>query len=106
MSANIFHSPAGTVEAWQYDGTAQRANEIAEAAGLTIVQQAPPAVAFRVPENLTFSPGDYYEADTREIAVLSGGWFWIERAAKVIGCEWEQYFRDHFTQAPQPAVAQ
>ncbi|OHU12712.1 hypothetical protein BKG82_26995 [Mycobacteroides chelonae] len=105
MSANIFHGPSGTVEAWQYDGTAARAQEIADAAGLEIVQQAPRAVALRVPETLSFSPGDYYEADTREIAILTGGWFWVDRAAKIIGCEWDQYFREHFAHAAQPASA-
>lgn len=105
MSTNIFHGPTGTVEAWQYDGTFERAQEIAAATGLVIVQQAPPAVAFQVPETLAFSPGDYYEVDTREIAILAGGWFWVDRDANVIGCEWDVYFREHFKQATQPATS-
>jgi len=97
MSTNTFRSDAtGTVEAHQYDGTPESATTIAEAFGLTLVQQHPPAAVYTVPTSITFSPGDYYDAENREIAILTNAWIWLNRTTAVLGCEWNEYFRDHF----------
>lgn len=94
----------GIVEAHQYDGTSESAATIATAFGLTIVQQAPPAVVFTVPDHLEFSPGDYYNASTREIALPAHAWTWVNHQQRAtLGCEWDEYFRDHFIPTDGPA---
>lgn len=97
MSTNMFRYGDRVVEARQYDGTQESAASIAAAFGFSVVQQAPPAVVFAAPPALEFSPGDYYDLDTREIAVLAKGWVWMDRNDEIIGCEWDEYFREHFS---------
>lgn len=105
LSTNTFQYQDATVEALQYDGSAERASIIAEEFGFVIVQQFPLSVVFSVPETLTFSPGEYYELDTREIALPAGSWVWLDRDAQTIGCEWDSYLREHFISQPTPSPA-
>lgn len=94
---------AGDVEAHQYNGTPESARAIAEALGLTIVQHHPGAAVYTVPERLAFSPGDYYDAENREIAILADAWIWVNHDRAVLGCEWDEYFRGHFIDVALPA---
>lgn len=104
VNTNIFHSDAtGTVEAHQYDGTQESADTIAAAFGLTTVQHSPRAAVYTVPTTLEFSPGDYYDADNREIAIPANAWIWVNHDRHVLGAEWDEYFRDHFTTGPRDA---
>ena len=96
MSTNIFRYGDRVVEARQYNGTQESAASIAAAFGFSVVQQAPPAVVFAAPPALEFSPGDYYDLDTREIVVPAQGWVWVDRNDEMIGCEWDAYVREHF----------
>ncbi len=88
---------ARTVEAHQYDGTPESASTIAQALGLNMVQQSPRAAVYTVPDRLQFAPGDYYDAQNREIAILTGAWIWVNHERAVLGCEWNGYFVDHYT---------
>jgi hypothetical protein len=104
MSRATFQYDDRTVEALQYDGTAESASNIAQMFGFSVVQQCPPAAVFAIPPALTFSPGDYYELDTREIALPAGSWVWFDRNAEMIGCEWDSYVREHFTSQRAPTA--
>ncbi|WP_255799628.1 hypothetical protein [Mycobacteroides abscessus] len=97
MSPNTLRYGDRVVQAFQYDGTQECAARIAAAFDLSVVQQAPRAVVFAVPPELNFSPGEYYDLDTREIAVLAQGWVWLDRDDQMIGCEWDDYVRGHFS---------
>lgn len=100
----MFRSEAtGTVEAHQYTGTPTSANTIAEAFGLDTVQHHPRAAVYTVPAHLEFAPGDYYDAENRELAILTDAWIWVNHNRAMLGCEWNEYFRDHFVALDAPS---
>ncbi len=103
MTHNMFRSDVtGDIEAHQYNGTPESARAIAEALGLTIIQHHPRAAVYTVPDRLAFSPGDYYDAENREIAILADAWIWVNHDRAVLGCEWDEYFRGHFVALDVP----
>jgi len=95
----------GDVEAHQYNGAPESARTIAEALGLTIIQHHPRAAVYTVPDRLAFSPGDYYDVENREIAILAGAWIWVNHDRAVLGCEWDEYFRGNFVERDVPAAS-
>ncbi|MFC6127880.1 hypothetical protein [Mycolicibacterium llatzerense] len=107
MTNNMFRSEAtGIVEAYQYTGTPESAVTIAEAFGLDTVQHHPRAAVYTVPARLEVAPGDYYDAENREIAILADAWMWVDHGRALLGCEWNEYFRDHFIDLDAPSLRQ
>lgn len=86
------------IHAIQYLGTRQSANDIAQSFGLAVTAQRDGgAAAFRAPSGLTITV-DEYDRNTREFGVANGCWVWVDKEMELIGAEWNDYFRQHWTQ--------
>lgn len=113
------------VGALQFDGTDESAAAIASEFGFTlhaVYRPRPnpkfgPAAVFEYRPYVTagplaplmrykFSPGEYYEVDSdhlHTITISAGSWIWLDRETHTIGVEWDEYFLEHYTAAPEPA---